>query len=342
MSKNYLLIKAIRKEKIDRIPVWIMRQAGRYLKEYNQVRQNYDFMEMCKTPEAIVEVSVQPVNIIGVDAGIIFSDILVPVEAMGVKVTFEKNHGPKLDYKIKDLKDVENLKIPNPTIDMKFIGDSIKMFKQKLPKDKPLIGFSGAPWTLSSYILEGGSSKNFTKIKSFMFNKEKIFLLLMEKITETIIKHLIYQIESGADIIQIFDTWAGVLAPNDYEKYAFYYQKKIISSIKSKYDIPIILYINGSGNILEKMVETGADALSIDWMTDLAYAKSKVGDKVSLQGNMDPCYLYGNREFVKNKVIETINKFGKETGYIFNLGHGILPDIPVENVKTMVETVKKY
>jgi uroporphyrinogen decarboxylase len=319
-----------------------MRQAGRYLREYNQVRKNYDFMEMCKNPEAVVEVSLQPIDIIGVDAGIIFSDILVPLEAMGISVTFAKDHGPKLDYKINDIKDIENLKIPVPEKDMKFVGDSIRMFREKLPEDKPLIGFAGSPWTLASYTIEGGTSRNFNKIKSFMFNKEKEFTLLMEKLTETITKHLIYQIESGSDLVQIFDTWAGSLSPSDYEKYAFPYQKKIISSIKEKYDNPIILYINGCGNILEKMAETGADVLSIDWMTDLAHAKSRVGHKVSIQGNMDPCYLYGNKDFVKHKVIETLNKFGNETGYIFNLGHGILPDISVENVKTMVETVKNY
>jgi uroporphyrinogen decarboxylase len=299
-------------------------------------------MEMCRNPEAVVEVSLQPINIIGVDAGIIFSDILVPLEAMGIRVTFAKDHGPKLDYKINDIKDIENLKIPVPEKDMKFVGDSIRMFREKLPEDKPLIGFAGSPWTLASYTIEGGTSRNFNKIKSFMFNKEKEFTLLMEKLTETITKHLIYQIESGSDLVQIFDTWAGSLSPSDYEKYAFPYQKKIISSIKEKYDNPIILYINGCGNILEKMAETGADVLSIDWMTDLAYAKSRVGHKVSIQGNMDPCYLYGNKDFVKHKVIETLNKFGNETGYIFNLGHGILPDISVENVKTMVETVKNY
>jgi uroporphyrinogen decarboxylase len=342
MAKDYLLIKSIRKEKRERVPVWIMRQAGRYLKEYNQVRKNYDFMQMCKNPEAIVEVSLQPINIIGFDAGIIFSDILIPVEAMGINVTFAKNHGPKIDYKITDIKDIENLKIPIPEEDMKFVGDSIKMFREKLPENKPLIGFAGAPWTLSSYIIEGGTSRNFNKIKSFMFNKEKEFLLLMEKLSETITKHLIYQIESGADLVQLFDTWAGVLSPSDYEKYAFPYQKKIISNIKLKYNVPIILYINGCSNILEKMADTGADVLSIDWMIDLAYAKFKIGNKVSLQGNMDPCYLYGNKDFVKQKVIETLNKFGNETGYIFNLGHGILPDIPVENVKVMVETVKNY
>lgn len=342
MKKDYLLIKSIRKEKRERVPVWIMRQAGRYLREYNQVRKNYDFMEMCRNPEAVVEVSLQPIDIIGVDAGIIFSDILVPLEAMGIGVTFAKDHGPKLDYKINDIKDIENLKIPVPEKDMKFVGDSIRMFREKLPEDKPLIGFAGSPWTLASYTIEGGTSRNFNKIKSFMFNKEKDFTLLMEKLTETITKHLIYQIESGSDLVQLFDTWAGSLSPSDYEKYAFPYQKRIISNIKEKYDTPITLYINGCGNVLEKMAETGADVLSIDWMTDLAYAKSRVGHKVSIQGNMDPCYLYGDKDFVKHKVTETLNKFGNETGYVFNLGHGVLPDIPVENVKTMVETVKNY
>ncbi|MFN8576038.1 MAG: uroporphyrinogen decarboxylase [Candidatus Sericytochromatia bacterium] len=337
-----LLLRAVRKEPVERAPIWIMRQAGRYLKEYMAVKANYDFMTMCRTPKLAAEVSKQPIDIIGMDAGIIFSDILVPVEAMGIKVTFEKDHGPKLHNPVRNIQDINNLIVPEPEEKMPFVAESIKLFRESLKDEIPVLGFSGSPWTLASYMIEGGGSKNYTKIKSIMYNNKKDFFELMEKITETVVKHLIAQINAGVSLVQIFDTWAGMLSYSDYVEYAFPYQKKVIEQVKKVSDTPITLYINGCGNILEKMAETGADVLSIDWMIDLAEAKKRVGDKVTLQGNMDPCVLYGSPEFVKSKTIETINKFGKETGYIFNLGHGVLPDIPVENVKVMVDTVKSY
>ncbi len=340
--KNDLLLRAIRKEKIERPPVWIMRQAGRYLKEYMAVKANYDFMTMCRTPELASEVSKQPIDIIGMDAGIIFSDILVPVEAMGIKVTFEKDHGPKLHNPVRDIEDINNLVVPDPETSMPFVAESIKLFRESLNDDIPVLGFSGSPWTLASYMIEGGGSKNYTKIKSMMYNEKKHFFELMEKISETVVKHLYNQIKAGVSVVQVFDTWAGMLSYSDYVEYAFPYQKKVIQEIKKLSDTPVTLYINGCGNILEKMVETGADIISIDWMLDLAQAKKRVGDKVVLQGNLDPCVLYGSPEFVKAKTIETIEKFGSKTGHIFNLGHGVLPDIPRENVKIMVDTVKSY
>lgn len=342
MDIRNLLVKAARKEPVDRIPVWIMRQAGRYLKEYMAVKAKHDFMTMCRTPELAVEVSKQPIDIIGMDAGIIFSDILIPVEAMGIKVTFEKDHGPKLHNPVRTYEDVQNLIVPEPSEKTPFVAESIKLFIKQLEDRIPVLGFSGSPWTLAAYMIEGGGSKNFNKIKAMMFGDEKSFKLLMEKLVETTTKHLYAQIQAGASMVQLFDTWAGVLSPEDYAQYAFPYQKEVISNIKKLSDTPITLYINGSGNVLEKMAETGADVLSIDWMQDLAEAKKRVGHKVALQGNLDPCCLYGSPEFVQKRVLETLNKFGKETGYIFNLGHGILPDIPVENVKLLVKTVQGF
>ena len=340
--ENDLLLRAIRKEKIERPPVWIMRQAGRYLKEYMAIKANYDFMTMCRTPALAAEVSKQPIDIIGMDAGIIFSDILVPVEAMGIKVTFEKDHGPKLHNPVRTRQDIENLIVPDPDEKMPFVAESIKLFRESLNDDIPVLGFSGSPWTLASYMIEGGGSKNYTKIKSMMYNDKKSFFELMEKISETVIKHLYSQIKAGVSVVQVFDTWAGMLSYDDYVEYAFPYQKKVISEIKKLSDTPVTLYINGCGNILEKMTETGADIISIDWMLDLALAQKRIGDKVVIQGNLDPCVLYGSPEFVKAKTIETIEKFGAKTGHIFNLGHGVLPDIPRDNVKTMVDTVKSY
>jgi uroporphyrinogen decarboxylase len=342
MDTNFLLLRAARKEPVERVPVWIMRQAGRYMKEYREIRAKHDFLTMCRTPEIAVEVSMQPVEHMGMDAGIIFSDILIPVEAMGIIVTFEKDHGPKLHNPVKNLDDVNALDVPEPSEKMPFVAESIKLFRRKLEDKLPVLGFSGSPWTLAAYMIEGGGSKNYNKIKSFMFNEKKAFSLLMEKLTETVVKHLYAQVQAGASLVQIFDTWAGCLSPEDYLNYAFPYEKAVIDQLKKLTDTPVTLYINGCGNFLEKMAETGADVLSIDWMTDLAYAKKRVGDKVSLQGNLDPCVLYGEPEFIKKRVLETLNKFGKETGYIFNLGHGILPDIPAENVKLLVEIVKGY
>lgn len=340
--KNDLLLRAIRKEKIERPPVWVMRQAGRYMKEYMAVKAKYDFMTMCRTPELAAQVSKQPIDVIGMDAGIIFSDILVPVEAMGIKVTFEKDHGPKLHNPVRTIQDIENLIVPDPDEKMPFVAESIKLFRESLDDSIPVLGFSGSPWTLASYMIEGGGSKNYTKIKSMMYNEKKHFFELMEKISETVIKHLYGQIKAGVSVVQVFDTWAGMLSYDDYVEYAFPYQKKVIQEIKKLSDTPVTLYINGCGNIIEKMVETGADIISIDWMLDLAEAKRRVGDKVVLQGNMDPCVLYGSPEYVKAKTIQTIEKFGSKTGHIFNLGHGVLPDIPVENVKVMVDTIKSY
>jgi len=339
---EHLLIKSAKKESIERIPVWIMRQAGRYLKEYREIREKYDFFTMCKTPNLAVKVSMQPIDILDVDAGIIFSDILIPVEAMGIKVTFEKDHGPKLHNPISNYSDVEKLIIPEPEKDMPFVGESIKLFKKELNNRKPVIGFSGAPWTLASYMIEGGGSKNHLKIKSMMINDPRAFSLLMEKLTETVIKHLYSQIKAGSDLVQLFDTWAGVLSPKEYNDFVFPYQKRIIQELKKLSDVPISLYINNSGNILEKMSDTGADVISLDWMIDIAKAKKVIGDKVSIQGNLDPCYLFGEPEFVKQKTLDILNIFGKNTGYIFNLGHGILPNTPVENVKLMVETVINF
>ncbi|MEK7433759.1 MAG: uroporphyrinogen decarboxylase [Cyanobacteriota bacterium] len=342
MNIKDLIVRAARKEPVERIPVWLMRQAGRYMKEYMEVKKSYDFMTMCRIPEVASDISMQPMNVIKPDAGIIFSDILVPVEAMGIKVTFEKDHGPKLHNPIKNMEDVENLKIPDSEKDMPFVSESIKLFIQKLDDQKPVLGFCGAPWTLASYMIEGGGSRNYTKAKTMMYKEPKTFELLMEKTLETVVNHFLAQIKAGASMVQMFDTWAGCLSYDDYVKYAFPYQKEVISRVKKVSDVPIALYINGCGNILEKMIETGADVLSIDWMIDLAEAKKRVGNKVALQGNIDPCCLYGSPEFVERKVKETIDKFGKETGYIFNLGHGILPDIPVENVKILVKTVQEY
>lgn len=337
-----LIVKAARKEPVERIPVWLMRQAGRYMKEYMAVKQKYDFMTMCRLPEVASDISMQPMDVIKPDAGIIFSDILVPVEAMGIKVTFEKDHGPKLHNYVRTLEDVQNLKVPDPDVDMPFVGESIKLFVEKLHDEKPVLGFCGAPWTLAAYMVEGGGSRNYTKIKTMMYKEPKTFALLMEKITETVVRHFLAQIKAGTSMVQMFDTWAGCLSYDDYVKYAFPYQREVIRSVKEHSDVPMTLYTNGCGNILEKMVETGADVLSIDWMLDLKQAKERVGKKVALQGNIDPCCLYGTPEFVEQKVKETIDKFGKETGYIFNLGHGILPDIPVENVKVLVKTVQNY
>jgi len=339
---EHLLIKAARKEPVERIPVWIMRQAGRYLKEYREIRAKHEFFTMCKTPELAVEVSIQPLDILNVDAGIIFSDILVPIEAMGIKITFEKDHGPKLHNPILNYSDIKKLIIPEPSKDMAFVGESIKLFRKKIANKKPIIGFSGAPWTLATYMIEGGTSRNHLKTKTMMINEPQSFSLLMEKLTETVIKHLYSQIKAGAELVQIFDTWAGVLSPKDYNDFVFPYQKRIITELKKLSDVPISLYINNCGNILEKMTETGADVLSIDWMIDIVKAKKLIGDKVTIQGNLVPSYLFGKPEFVKEKTLEILNIFGKNTGYIFNLGHGILPNTPVENVKLMVDTVINF
>ena len=342
MINNDRLIRACRRQEVDRAPVWMMRQAGRYMPEYRALRAKYDFMTMCKTPELAAEVSLQPYEILGVDAVIMFSDILVPVEAMGMKLDIVESKGPVLEDPIRAEAQVEKLTIPDPVETMPFVMETIRLLRKRLDASAPLIGFAGAPFTLASYMVEGGGTRNYAEIKRMMYREPMTTHRLLDKLAETIILYVNAQIEAGAQVVQLFDTWAGELSAADYEEFALPYERKVFERIHrgpSGSNVPAILYVNGCSHILEKMVESGANALSIDWRIDLDEARRRTGDKVALQGNLDPCELLGTPESIAESVKEILKK-GGGLGHIMNLGHGILPMVPVENARAFIAAAK--
>jgi uroporphyrinogen decarboxylase len=299
-------------------------------------------MTMCKTPELAAEVSLQPYEILGVDAVIMFSDILVPVEAMGMNVDIVESKGPVLEDPIRSEVQVEKLIVPDPVETMPFVMETIRLLRKRLDASAPLIGFAGAPFTLASYMVEGGGTRNYAEIKGMMYREPMTIHRLLDKLADTIILYINAQIEAGAQVVQLFDTWAGELSAADYEEFALPYERKVFERIHrgpSGLTIPAILYVNGCSHILEKMVESGANVLSIDWRIDLAEARRRVGDKVALQGNLDPCELLGTPETIAESVKEILKK-GGGLGHIMNLGHGILPMVPVENARAFIEAAK--
>jgi len=340
---NDTFLKACRGEKIDYTPVWFMRQAGRYLPEYQRVRAKVDFLTLCKTPELAAEVTIQPVDILGVDAAILFSDILIPVEAMGMKLEFSELKGPVLYNPIRDDASVARLKKLTPEEDVPFVMDTIKILRKELEKKVPLIGFSGAPFTLATYMIEGGSSKNFLNTKKIMFQSPELYSKLMKKIVSAVISYLLSQIIAGAQAVQIFDSWAGVLAPDDYKEFALPYVKKIVTSLKKLYpDTPVIYFANNCAGIIKDVKKSGADVIGVDWRIDMAEAVKKIGQKAAVQGNLDPCALFLPEQELEKKVQGILLKTEDAKGHIFNLGHGILPETPVKNAIAAVEAVHKY
>jgi len=338
---NDTFLRACRGEEVEYTPVWLMRQAGRYLPEYQSVRSNIDFLTLCKNPKLAVEVTLQPVDILGVDAAILFSDILIPVEAMGMRLEFSDKEGPVLSEPVRNKAAVDRLIIPDVEEDLPFVFDAIRMLRKELEHKVPLIGFSGAPFTLATYIIEGGSSKNFLNTKKMMFQTGQVFQYLMEKLTDTVISYLSAQIKAGAQAVQMFDTWAGVLAPGDYKKFAFPYVKKAISELK-KGGAPIIYFANNCAGILDEVKKTGADVIGVDWRIDFSSAIKKIGKKTVVQGNLDPCALFLPKEKIEDRVKDILWKGDAAKGHIFNLGHGVLPQTPVENVIALVEAVHTY
>lgn len=338
---NDLILRAARKQKVERTPIWIMRQAGRYLPEYRAIREKVSFLQLCKTPELAAEVTIQPVEIIGVDAAIIFSDILVVPEAMGMELILEEGTGPFFPNPIGDLESVKKLKMFHPEEELKYVLDAISLTKKELANKVPLIGFSGSPFTLLTYMVEGKTSKSFNRIKKFIFNARDLAHHVLNLISDCVTNYLIAQIESGADLLQIFDTWGGILSPHHFREFSVFYISKIIESIKSKYDVPIIVFSKGSNFSIEEIAHTGCDVVSLDWTIDIKVAKSKIGEIVALQGNLDPAVLYGNHNLIEEEALKILNAFKGETGHIFNLGHGIYPDVDPEKLKFLVNFVKE-
>jgi|Deesub1362A_J573_1020465.scaffolds.fasta_scaffold00396_9 uroporphyrinogen decarboxylase len=337
---NDTFLKACRGESVPYTPVWLMRQAGRYLRQYQKIRKKVDFLTLCKTPELAAEVTIQPIEALGVDAAILFSDILIPVEAMGMALRFYEKRGPVFKNPVRRRQDVERLLIPEPEEALSFVMDTIRLLRRELKV--PLIGFSGAPFTLATYMIEGGTSKNFLLTKRMIFESPEVYRSLMEKITETVTRYLKAQISAGAQAVQLFDTWAGVLSPHDYREYALPYVKSVIGAIKSiASGVPVIYFVGQCAGLLEEIRGCGADVIGVDWRINLDDAIKRLGRRFAVQGNLDPCALFLPPAEIEGRIRDILRRASSSRGHIFNLGHGVLPETPVENVVAMVEMVHR-
>ncbi len=341
MSEDYIFLKACRGEPVDRTPIWIMRQAGRYMKEYRDIRAKMSFLELCATPEKAAEVTLQPIDALGVDAAILFSDILVPLVPMGIELSFKEGMGPVLEPAVKTLADVEALRVIEPEEDVPYVLETIRILRRELEGRVPLIGFSGAPYTLASYMVEGGSSKNFIKLKTMMYKENAAYDALMTKLAKTVIKYLNAQIAAGAQAVQVFDTWAGILSPHDYTTFVAPYTKMVLDGLNRE-TVPVILYANNSATLLALMKEAKPDVMGVDWRINLDDAIEALGGDIPVQGNLDPTALFLPREEIPARAEEILRMGKKAPGHIFNLGHGVLPPTDVDNVKALVDAVHNF
>lgn len=337
--KNDLFLKALKGEEVSRPPVWMMRQAGRYLPDFMKLKEKYDFFTRCRTPELATEITVMPIHQVGTDAAILFSDILVVPQAMNIEVEMKPGVGPWLPHPIRTQKDLDQVIVPNVYEELGYVFDAIKMTKQELNNEVPLIGFAGSPWTILCYCVQGQGSKNFDKAKELCFTQPAVAHSLLQKITDTTIAYLKGKVKAGVDAVQIFDSWGGMLAPTDYQEFSWNYIQQIIDALKV--EIPVIAFGKGCWFALDSMAKSGAAALGIDWTCSPKNARYLSGGNITLQGNFDPSRLFSPPAEIKKMVKQMIDEFGKDK-YIVNLGHGILPNIPVENAIAFVEAVKEY
>ncbi|NJA05731.1 uroporphyrinogen decarboxylase [Methylococcaceae bacterium WWC4] len=344
--ENDLFLRALLKQPVERTPVWMMRQAGRYLPEYRATRTKAgSFMQLCTNPELACEVTLQPLERFGFDAAILFSDILTIPDAMGLGLSFAEGEGPQFAHPVRTTADVKRLPIPDPETELRYVVDAVRMIKANLHNKLPLIGFSGSPWTLATYMVEGKGSKSFQKVKSMMFEEPALMHQMLDKLAQAVAAYLNAQIAAGADAVMLFDTWGGMLSHDDYLEFSLRYACQVRELLNTQRDgrqIPTILFTKGGGLWLEAMANAGYDALGLDWQTDIAGARARVGAKVALQGNMDPITLYAKPEVIRAKVGKILRDFGQGSGHVFNLGHGILPDIDPEHVKAMVDAVREF
>ncbi len=339
MLKNDLILRTLRGEQTERTPVWMMRQAGRYLPEYIVIRNKYGFFERCQTPELACEITIQPVDIVGVDAAILFSDILVVPQAMGLEVQLKENIGPLLPDPIKTVSDMARVRIPDVNETLGYVFDAIKLIKHELNDRVPLIGFAGAPWTLLCYMVQGKGSKTFDEAKAFCYAQPEVAHQLLQMITDTTIAYLKGQIKAGADVLQLFDSWGGLLSPSDFENLSLRYMRQIVAAVKD--EVPTIVFAKGAWHSLEAMAATGAAGLGIDWCIDPKMARQFAGNSITLQGNFDPAKLLSPIPVIEREVKEMLTAFGPGR-HIANLGHGILPNVPVDHARAFVNTVKEF
>ena len=343
--KNRRILDVLAGNPVDKTPVWIMRQAGRYLPEYKKTRAEAgSFLDLCKTPELASEVTVQPIRRFDLDAAIIFSDILTIPDAMGLELKFEDNRGPYFDTPLNNIDDVSSLTDENNS-SLEYVADAIIHTKEKLNNEVPLIGFSGSPWTLSTYMIEGAATKEFRKIRSIVFNDADMLNMLTKKLVKSISEYLIMQAKAGANILMIFDSWGGLLNSNNYIEFSLNPMKEIISNLrkdKITKNIPIILFTKGGGNWLNEISKSGCNAIGLDWTIDISSARKIVGENVCLQGNLDPCALHGSKESIQNAASKIIDSYGFGHKHIFNLGHGIDQFVNPDNLNVLIKHVKEY
>jgi uroporphyrinogen decarboxylase len=341
--KNDRLLRALLREPVDVTPVWMMRQAGRYLPEYRATRAKAgSFMNLCRNPELACEVTIQPLDRYPLDAAILFSDILTVPDAMGLGLYFTAGEGPSFQRPVQDEAAVNALGLPDMEEDLGYVMEAVRTIRRELDGRVPLIGFSGSPWTLATYMVEGGGTKNFSKVKGMMFDRPELMHRLLGKVADAVTAYLNAQIAAGAQAVMIFDTWGGALTPQAYEAFSLAYMERIIKGVVQEAEgrrVPLILFTKGGGFWLEKMADTGCDALGLDWTLSLEEARRRVGDRVALQGNLDPCTLYASPARIRAEVGLVLESFGQGSGHVFNLGHGIHPEIDPEHAGVMVEAV---
>jgi uroporphyrinogen decarboxylase len=341
--KNDRFLRALLREPVDMTPVWMMRQAGRYLPEYRATRARAgSFLDLCKNPELACEVTLQPLERFPLDAAILFSDILTIPDAMGLGLYFSEGEGPRFERPLRDRAAIDALGVPDPEAELAYVMDAVRTIRGALDGRVPLIGFSGSPWTLATYMVEGGSTKTFALSKGMMFDHPDWMHRLLGKLADAVTAYLNAQVAAGAQALMIFDTWGGTLTPRDYRAFSLAYMQRILDGLTREADgrrVPVILFTKGGGQWLELMADTGCDALGLDWTLDIADARARVGDRVALQGNLDPCTLYASPTVIRRSVAEILAGYGSGPGHVFNLGHGIHPTIPPEHAAALVEAV---
>ncbi len=341
--KNDLLLRALLRKPVERTPVWFMRQAGRYLPEYREIRKAAGgFMDLCRNPELACKVTVQPLRRFQLDAAILFSDILTVPDAMGLGLYFEAGEGPRFERPVQTAADIKKIGIPDPDQDLGYVMQAIRVIREELDGQVPLIGFAGSPWTVATYAVEGGSSKKFPRIKGMLYEQPAVLHKLMEKLTSATIEYLNAQINAGVQAVMVFDTWGGILNPAAYREFSLRYMRRICENLVREKDgntIPVILFTKGAGSRLADMADTGCDALGVDWTTDLADARKLTGDRVALQGNLDPSILYAGPAAIRKEVEKVLASYGHGPGHVFNLGHGIHPEVDPASVTAMVSAV---
>src|SRR4028118_395293 len=336
------LLRAARGEVLDRPPVWMMRQAGRYMKAYRDLRDKYpSFRERSEIPEVAIEVSLQPWKAFQPDGVILFSDIVTPLPGIGIEMDIAEGKGPIIHQPLRTQEQVDQLRTLEPEESLPFVREILQALRQEVGNEAAVLGFVGAPWTLAAYAVEGKGSKTYSVIKGMAFSEPAILHQLLGKLADAIALYVRYQIDSGAQVVQMFDSWAGQLSPQDYETFALPYQQRVVRQVKETHpDTPLILLVSGSAGVLERMPKSGVDIVSIDWTVDMAEARARLGWDVKVQGNMDPGVLFGDRDFIRDRILDNIRKAGNQ-GHIFNLGHGVLPGTPEDNVRFFFETAKQ-